>query len=195
MAKTPRKSRDDIGAIGNPDYIARDHFDSDKIHGALKPLDALASEMESKWGIDRLQELCTPATGAKFQSAKHKLDLAIMQGTAAEVVERARILMLGWQAIEKEAIEAGNKPAPPDIWIASVGEEYGKPAAQFAIAKNNSDASLAEAGMPVYTLEEVARIMRAFREPVDRHIDAVKDNWPKAEIVRAEGEFDDEIPF
>lgn len=195
MAKTPRKSREDLEAIGDPDYIPRNEFERDKIDGALKPLDAVASDMESRWGIGRLQELCTTSTSAKFQSAKHKLDLAIMQGSAAEVIERARILILGWKAMEKEAKEAGNNPAPPDVWFASAPEEDGKPAVQYAIAKNNSDASLAEAGMSVYTLVEVARIIRAFNAPMQKHIEKAKETFPKAEIIRAEGEFNDEIPF
>ena len=195
MVKIERKSRDDLEAIGDPQYIDRNQFDIDKIDGALKPLDGLASDMESRWGVGRLQELCTPATGAKFASAKQKLDVAIMEGSPAEVIERARILTLGWKALEKEALEAGHKPAPPDVWFASAPAEDGKPEIMVAIAKNNSDASLAEAGMSVYTLTEVARIIRAFKEPLMGHIDAAKDNFPKAEIVRIKGEFDDQLPF
>ena len=56
MSRTNRKSREDLEAIGDPDYIPRNEFERDKIDGALKPLDAVASDMESRWGMGRLQE-------------------------------------------------------------------------------------------------------------------------------------------
>lgn len=198
MARTERKSRDDLMAMGDLEpHIPRNQWEYDQIDGALKPLDALASEMEARWGVGRLQELVSPATAAKFQSAKHKLDLAIADGGVGEVIKRAGVLMRGWQALEQEAIDAGNKPMPADVWIASVGDENGKPAVQYAIAKNNSDASLAQSGLVVYTLPEVARIIRAFNDGLLCHADAVKAAFPKAVItdVRPKEVVEDDVPF
>jgi hypothetical protein len=198
MARTERKSRDDLMAMGDLEpHIPRNQWEYDQIDGALKPLDALASEMEARWGVGRLQELVTPATAAKWQSAKHKLDLAIADGGVGEVIKRAGVLMRGWQVLEQEAMDAGNKPMPVDIWIASVEAENGKPAVQYAIAKNNSDASLAQSGLVVYTLPEVARIIRAFNDGLLCHTDAVKAAFPKAVItdVRPKEVVEDDVPF
>lgn len=198
MARTDRKSRDDLVAMSDLlPHVPRNAWEYDQIDGALKPLDALASEMEARWGVGRLQELVSPATAAKFQSAKHKLDLAIADGGVGEVIKRAGVLMRGWQALEQEAIDAGNKPMPADVWIASVEAENGKPAVQYAIAKNNSDASLAQSGLVVYTLPEVARIIRAFNDGLLCHANDVKAAFPKAVItdVRPKEVVEDDVPF
>ena len=196
MARTERKSRDDLMAMGDLEpHIPRNQWEYDQIDGALKPLDALASEMEARWGVGRLQELVAPATAAKFQSAKHKLDLAIADGGVGEVIKRAEVLMRGWQVLEQEAIDAGNKPMPADIWIASAEEEYGKPAVQYAIAKSNSDASLAQTDLMVYTLPEVARIIRAFNSGLLANVDAVKDLFPSAEVKDIRPIVEDDVPF
>jgi hypothetical protein len=66
---------------------------------------------------------------------------------------------------------------------------------QIVIAKDNSAATLAQTDLPVYTVTEIARIVRAWRAQMDVH--AVKDAFPGAEIVNIADnqEFDDEIPF
>ena len=65
-----RKSRYDVDAIGKDDYIPLQDWDLDQIHGALKPLDAIALEMETQWGRDRLQSLVSPDMAAKFEAAR-----------------------------------------------------------------------------------------------------------------------------
>jgi len=196
VAKTKRKSRDDLVAMGDmAPYINRYSFEYDQIDGALKPLDALAGEMEARWGVGRLQELVSPTTAAKFQSAKHKLDVAISEKSAGEVISRADILMRGWKALEQEAIEGGYKPMPPEVWIASAPAEFGHEAIEFAIVKDNSDASLAQTDMRVYTLVEVARIIRSLEEKSRASIDAAKANFAGAKIVDVREVVDDDIPF
>jgi len=199
MARTGRKSRDDLEALGDhlEPHVPRNEWEYDQIDGALKPLDALASEIEARWGVGRLQELVSPATAAKFQAAKHKLDLAIADKGVNDVIQRAEILMRGWKALEAEALSMGFSAAPADIWIASAPAEYGKPAVQYAIAKNNGDASLSQADIPLYTLEEVARIIRAFNDGLLVHVNAVKTAFPAAEItnVKRREVVEDEIPF
>jgi len=192
---TERKSRYDVDAIGKDDYVPRLKFEQDAIDGALKPLDATARRLEQSFGVGRLQELVSPDTAAKFQAAKAKLDVALQDNDVELVIRRAKVLNAGWLALEKEAIEAGHKPAPPEIWHAHAPDEDGKPAIEFVIARDNSDATLAQTTLPVYTVEEIARIVRAWRSAFDAH--AVKQHWPQAEVVRVDGDevFDDELPF
>ena len=68
MAKA--KSRYDVEAIGHMDteYVPMRSWEYDYIAGAIQPLDAVAIEMEAKWGRGRLQELVSPTTAAKFES-------------------------------------------------------------------------------------------------------------------------------
>ena len=77
MAKV--KSRYDVEAIGRmkTEYLPMDGWQYDYIAGAVKPVDAVAKEMETIWGRGRLQELVSPETAALFESAKAKLDIGI----------------------------------------------------------------------------------------------------------------------
>ena len=189
------KSRYDVDAIGamNTEYVPMKTWEHDQMAGGLKPLDAVAVEMEAKWGRGRLQELVSPATAAKFEAAKAKLDVAIHDNDVPLVIKRSEILMRGWKALEAEAIEAGHEAAPPDIWFCHAPEEDGRPEVRFAIAKTASTANLAQTDLPVYTLDEVARIIRAWR---NQHlVHAAKDIWPDAEVVRLDDIENDELPF
>jgi hypothetical protein len=192
---TKRKSRYDLEAIGNPEHAPLQDWKLDQIHGALKPLDAVAADIELRWGTGRLETLVSPETAAKFEAARAKLDVAIHQQDVDLVLKRAGVMTRGWQALEKEAITAGHKAAPPELWYATAPEEFGDQEFQIVIAKDNSAATLAETELPVYTVTEVARIVRAWR--AQHMVHAAKDAFPGAEIVRIDDnqEFDDEVPF
>ena len=194
MAKVKRKSWDDIEAIGKHDpYIERNRWEHSQIDGALKPLDAVASALEVKWGYNRLLQLVSPETAAKWQSAKDKLDAAIAYNSPDDTVKRVGILIRGWKALEVEAMKNGHKPCPPDVWIASVAEEGAYPAANYAIVKDSADASQVKKDFTVYSLDEVARMIRFFNGNL-KTVDNVKKMFPDAEITKIQ-KFDDEIPF
>ena len=191
-----RKSRDDIMAIADYEpYIPRTSFEHDAIDGALKPLDKLASEMESRWGVDRLQRMVSSATSAKFEAAKQKLNIAILDGKVDMVIARAEIMYKGWIALEKEALALGNISMPPELWFASAPAEEGQDGVEIVIARDADAATLAQTDLPVYTTTEVARIIRAWR---GQHlVHAAKIAFPDAELVKLTGDdmFDDDVPF
>jgi len=196
MTKTKRtKTRDDIEGFGNHDpYIPRNKWEYDAIDGALKPLDAIVSNLESKWGRDRLIELVSPETASKFSTAKAKMDAAIAYNDPQDVIRRVNVMMRGWQALEKEAIKNGHKPFPPDVWVACVDEEHGKPSLEIAIVKDSADASLTKKkGITTYSLVEIARIVRLF-EGQKKQIPKIKSLFPDSEIKKVKWK-DDEIPF
>lgn len=188
-----RRSRYDLDAIGKEEYVPMNSFDHDKIHGALKPLDAVAADIERRWGSGRIETLVSPATGARFEAARAKLDVALHNQDADEVVRRATVMMRGWDAIEKEAIEKGHKPAPPEMWCATAPTENGEKELQIVIVKDNCDATLADTEVPVYNITEIARIVRAWRSQADVH--AVKGLFKGAEVVKLRELEDDEVPF
>jgi hypothetical protein len=194
MTKTKRKSRDDLEGIGKFDpYIERNKWDHDIIDGALKPYDKLVTDLETRWGYDRLPQLVSPETAAKFQTAKAKMDAAIAYAkNPQEAVNKIGVMMRGWQALEKEAMQ-NHKPFPPDVWIACVDEEHGKPALEIAIVKTSADASLTRNNITTYSLVEIARIVRLF-EGKKRELPQIKELFPDSEIKRANWE-DDDIPF
>lgn len=192
---TKVKSRRDLEAIGNDDYVPIEGWQYDQMYGAMRPVDAIASEMELRWGVGKLETLVTPETAAKFESARAKLDVAIFNKDPELVTQRAGVMVRGWKALEAEALRLGHKPAPPELWYAKAPEEYGLDEMQFVIAKDNSAATLAQTDLPVYTVTEVARIIRLWRSQSD--VSKVKNIFAGAEVVRMDGDLidDKEIPF
>jgi hypothetical protein len=193
MAKV--KSRRDLEAIGNDDYVPLEGWQYDQMYGAMKPVDAIAAEIELRWGVGKLETLVTPETAAKFESARAKLDVAMFNKDPELVIKRAGIMKRGWEALEAEALRLGHKPMPPELWYATAPQEYGDDKAEFVIAKDNSAATLAQTDLPVYTVTEVARIIRSWRNQSDVH--KVKSVFAGAEVVRIDEDMidDKEIPF
>lgn len=192
---TKVKSRRDLEAIGKDDYVPLQGWQYDQMYGAMKPVDAIAAEMELRWGAGKLETLVTPETAAKFESARAKLDVAIFNRDPELVIQRAGVMVRGWKALEAEALRLGHKPMPPELWYATAPAEFGDEQMQFVIAKDNSAATLAQTDLPVYTVTEVARIIRSWRGNLG--VDTVKDIFAGAEIIRIDGEFeeDKEVPF
>lgn len=192
---TKVKSRRDLEAIGKDDYVPLQGWQYDQMYGAMKPVDAIAAELELRWGAGKLETLVTPETAAKFESARAKLDVAIFNRDPELVIQRAGVMVRGWKALEAEALRLGHKPMPPELWYATAPAEFGDEQMQFVIAKDNSAATLAQTDLPVYTVTEVARIIRSWRGNLG--VDTVKDIFAGAEIIRIDGEFeeDKEVPF
>jgi hypothetical protein len=107
---------------------------ADGIHHAIKPLDKMATDMELKWGCDRLPSLVSPAMAAKFGSAKAKLDQAIELNGPAEVVHAVGVMLRGWAALDAEATKAGHKPLPGTVWCHATDGGF-----KFAIAQGNAE--------------------------------------------------------
>jgi len=177
------------------------HTDSarDAIHHALLPLDRAASEMEMKWGCERLPSLVSPATAALFGSAKAKLDAAIHANDPQEVVRRAAVMIKGWSRMDAEATERGHKALSPDIWSHTTSTGF-----KVAVARSNADAIKSIRtddrleGVAVYSLDEIARILEAESY---RLLDTVKKTFPEAKVMKTRKKkapaplFDDGVPF
>jgi len=155
--KTKRRQPDHIlerGDIG--DSIA------EAIHHAILPLDKIATDMEMKWGCDRLPSLVDPEMAARFGAAKAKLDAAIVANDPEDVVRRTAVLARGWAAMDREAERLGNAPLSPDIWSHTTDGGF-----RWAVARSNADAIKAIRsshefdGVAVYSLDEVGRILEA----------------------------------
>ncbi len=188
MAKTKRQRPD---KITNPSFYADPIADG--IHHAIKPLDRVASRMELKYGSDRLETLCSPATARRFGSAKAKLDQAILDNDADEVQKRVIILMRGWSVMDNEATEKGFKPLTPQIWSHTTDAGF-----KFAVAQGNADAIKAirtdgrMEGVAVYSLEEIGRILENQSMAV---VNSIKMVFPDAKVTKVKAELNDDVPF
>jgi hypothetical protein len=147
----------------------------------MGPLDAVASAMERKWGVGRLQTLVSEEWALKFHSAATKLDLAMATLDLNQIRERAEIMRRGWLKLDEMATAAGHEPwAMADVW-----EVQAPNGTIYAIVRGDVDQRNAERkdGVATYTLAEVAKILQAWDE--DGQVSILKAQFPDARVVQA----------
>ena len=88
------------------------------VAGVPEILDKMVRDMDRKWGVDRLPEIVSPETAAKYGSALAKLCAAIDEGEPEMIAARANVCMRGMAAMDGEALSLGRAPAELDnVWI------------------------------------------------------------------------------
>jgi hypothetical protein len=191
MARKTFRNKPDIFTATNSfaDPVA------DGIHHSLLPLDRIATEMEIKWGCERLASLVSSDTASRFGAAKAKLDAAIIDNDPVSVSRKATVLAKGWRAMDAEATEDGHTALSPDIWSHTTQDGF-----KMAVARSTSDAGKALKvddslkGVRVYSLEEIGRILQSESNSL---IDEAKAHFPDAVVskVTKKGSMNDDIPF
>src|SRR6056300_584252 len=83
---------------------------------AVAPFDRKAEEMDEKWGIDRLVELVSAETAAKYGSAMAKFNDAIDAGDPSVTAARAQVCIRGMDAMDAEAAAAGAQRGSIVVW-------------------------------------------------------------------------------
>jgi hypothetical protein len=183
----------------NPSKVG--DVDEEALYHALGPLDRVASEMERKWGVERLPTLVSPETASKFGSAKGKLDLALDMRIVSEVSHRAGVLIRGWYALDAEATAAGHEPMSADAWTWMSADGVPHAICFDRAARNHVTDAYQASGekLRAYSLEEIARIVKWFDE---RSIASeVKEAFPGGEITGIgkasvpAADFDDALPI
>jgi hypothetical protein len=163
------------GFVAGPVWVEQ----SQAVTEALRPLDRIAVEMESKWGVGRLPRLVPPDMAARFGSARDKLNEAIRSNEGDEVAKRAAVMTRGWQALDKAATEAGCEALP----LRTVGVKH--EGRSYVVAWDRADvhkaASLSDAPENVVTVNELLVAYEALRAKIE----GVKQAFPGAEVVRA----------
>ena len=156
---------------------------ADLAKASLARLDAVASAMERKWGIDRLPKLVDAPLAVRFRSQAERLDEAIRSDVSAAVSVQAEAMLRAWNALDAAALAAGWKPISPATWetvLPGTGEV-------IAIVRDSDEASALakERTGAVWTLAEVAIAIEAFGDGVR----SAKVAFPGAEVtaVRAVG--------
>mgnify|MGYP003629781426 FL=1 len=166
------------------------------IYHAVQPLDVLAVRMEEKWGVNRLPGLVTPATAAKFGSAKAKLDAALEDNDVDAVVRRAAVMIRGWQAMDAEAAASGAQPCEANAWVWRDDNDV-----PHAFVRDVAEATAyqrANPGVNCWSMDEVVRVAASFSKRQAELITSVKDQFPGAQVSRVGKKLkfpNDEIPF
>lgn len=162
---------------------------------AMQPVDKKVADVEQKWGcLERLVEQVDPELAARFGSAWHKLDAAIIDGTVEEVVERAAVVMRGIDALEAAAGDNWS----PHVWGITVD------GASYLICQRTKDVRVVAAeageGIAVWSLEELIRV--AVSSQAGAYAEVAKGLFKDATVTAVRvTEFDrpsieqDKIPF
>ncbi len=162
---------------------------------ATAPFDRACREADRTWGIDRLPELVSPATAARFGKAMGVMLEAVDKGDADAAAAAALNCVKGLSVMDAEARAAGHQPITAEAW------QYEYEGNRFVVIRDSAAWQAAEAaypGQPVYTLQEVAVALAASRNAVV----AVRDAFPGARLtairsapLMLEEELEDAIPY
>ena len=165
-----------------------------RMQDALHRYDDVVSEVEGRWGVDRLVWLVGGDLRDRFEQQMDKLNSAIDKCDPS-IEHEVEVTLRGVAALEAAAIAAGAKPLSGDyiegrmpdgrvIAITATAYEAGK------VKRDNRE-------MVVYSADEIGRIIEGLNKeaPV---VDAIKNAFAGAEVESVKpvpANLDDEIPF
>lgn len=159
---------------------------------ATGPFDRVAREMDRKWGQDRLPDLVSPETAARWGTAMANLNAAIDARDPALVVARVNACLRGFAAMDAEAAAAGRLPIVPEAW------EFQIDGKTCAVLRDDAAWPAYTAARPdvrIYTMREVENALAAYGQTVA----AIKDAFPGAQVSAVRSplaqSLNDEIPF
>jgi hypothetical protein len=161
----------------------------------LDGVDALAVEMERKWGIDRLRLLVDQELRLRFDRQRVKFNTALWHGDLPEVEREAARMATAWRTLDAAATAAGARPIEPEVLAECVVD-----AVVVAIVRDEATGrAVREDGRArqVWTLAEIERVLAAFPAVVK-----AKHTFPGATVASVKPPADpllalpeDEIPF
>lgn len=163
---------------------------------ALHRLDALAREMERKWGSCRLPSLVADDLSKRFYAQHRKVSMALREGGNSDALHEIGRMIVAWRYLDQEAERLGASPIDPGVWEVALSD-----GTVVAIVRDADDAAAVEPSdraMNVYLLSEIARLIEAMPTLL-----AVKEQWPGAKVVPTRTmsadsywwEHGDELPF
>jgi len=150
----------------------------DAIQSVIDGVDQVASEMEAKWGVGRLELLVDDELRTKFRRQLERFNDAIQGYDLERVRQTGGGMRRAWEALDKAAAIVGAKQLDPEVWEIAMPD--GK---VIAFCKTMPEAfHVARAGryIDVWTVEEVARLIEKFPE-----IALAKETFPGALIKSA----------
>lgn len=161
-------------------------------------VDFIATQMERKWGIGRLRLIVDDQLRSKFDAQFEKLNAAIESGQIDLIGVQADGMKRAWQALDKAADAAGQKPLSAEVW------EVTLPSGRVvAVVRTSEEAHLvATPDRETWTLSEISHLI----EHAGTLVADIKRTFPGAEITAIHGKtnppekpFDwskgDDIPF
>ena len=145
------------------------------IKAVLDGVDAIARQIEGKWGVGRLRLLVGDALRIKFDAQKVKLDAAIATDEEAYVRAQAEGMRRAWLALDRAATEAGAEPLAPEVWecvLPASGEVV-------SIVRTEIEAHHVARETEVWTLAEIAVLIERLGDDLRQ----VKRAFPGSAVV------------
>ena len=161
---------------------------------AIGPFDQAAREADKRWGVDRLPDLVSAETAARWGTAMANLNAAIDAQDKALVIARVNACLRGFAAMDAEATAAGHAPIVPEAWEFDVNGQT------VALLRDMAAWPAYEAlrpGVRIYSLREVALALGNYSPGVAE----AKKHFPGAEVTAIrqptplEDDLNDIIPF
>lgn len=163
---------------------------------ALHRLEALARDMERKWGSCRLPSLVPDDLAKRFYAQHRKVSMALRDGRNQDALHEIGRMVTAWRFLDQEAERLGAKPIDPAVWEVALSD-----GTVVAIVRDEDSACAVDPqkrAMKVYLLSEVARLIEAMPTVM-----AIKEQWPGAKVmptrtITADSywwENGDELPF
>jgi hypothetical protein len=159
---------------------------------SLAPFDKAVREMDKRWGVDRLPELVSVESAAKWGKAMAGLNAAIDAQDPDKVKFWVEICLRGLTAMDAEAVSLGRPVSDPMIWEHEYeGQVYG-------IIEDGREWPAAYAkrpGIAIHTMREVAVALHEHRNGL---VNAVKLAFPGAEVKairRTPQDLEDDFDF
>ena len=165
-----------------------------RMQDALHRYDDVVSEVEGRWGVDRLVWVVGGDLRDRFEQQMDRLNAAIDKCDPS-IEHEVEVTLRGVAALEQAAIAVGAKPLSGDyiegrmpdgrvLAITATGYEAGK------VKRDNRE-------MVVYSADEIGRIIEGLNKdaPV---VNAIKNAFAGAEVQSVKpvpANLDDEIPF
>ena len=170
--------------------------DAAAIDAVLARLDTEARRCEGRWGVERLPLLVPVDMAAKFASAQAKLNAAVEAADVAAVVERAEIMLRGWQALDAWASDAVNPDVERDegVW----GYRHSGKPYTIVLDRSKAHREASRSADPALVVT-VAELLTSWEARMDgTPVDAVKAAFPGASVTAIRQKsaiLDDEVPF
>lgn len=187
MAQRPRRQKKDDRVLHKQSTAAEIRCDM-----SLAPFDRAVREMDKRWGVDRLPELVSSESAAKWGKAVAGLNDAIDAQDPDKVKFWVEVCLRGLAAMDAEAVSLGRPLSDPMIW------EYEYEGTVFGVIEDGREWPAAYAkrpGIAIHTMREVAVALHEHRNGL---VNAAKLAFPGAEVraVRAKPEdLEDDLSF
>ena len=187
MAHRPTRQKKD-------DRILTKGATADEIRAdmSLAPFDRAVREMDKKWGVDRLPELVSSESAAKWGKAMAGLNGAIDAKDPDKVKFWVEVCLRGLQAMDAEAVAAGRPVSDPMIW------EHEYEGTVYGIIEDGREWPAAYAKRPGIAIHSMREVAVALHEHRNGLVNAVKLAFPGAEVKRVRSkpeDLDDDLSF